>query len=82
MSNLWILNQFMGNKSCNADAASMTKLNKHCSVMIIQTCNKFREIPFIGYLIMTQFVFFFQETQGNNSLHTGEILTKCNNVLW
>ena len=31
---------------------------------------KFCEIPFIGYLVMTQF-------KGNNSLHTGTILPKC-----
>ena len=40
---------------------------------------EFCEIPFIGYLFMIQFtdLLIFQQFKGNNSLHTGPILTKC-----
>ena len=59
---LWILNQFKGNKSCTIDT-SLTKLNEHCPVMTIQNYCKFREIPFIGYLVMTQFVDFLSNSR-------------------
>ena len=36
---------------------------------------EFCEIPFTGYFLKTQFI--FQQFKGNNSLHTGAILTKC-----
>ena len=57
MANLWILNPFKGIKSCT-NGAIMTKLNVHCCVMTIHNYFKFHEIPFIGYLVMTQFVYF------------------------
>ena len=56
-ASMWMLNQFKGNKPCPIDS-SMTKINEHCCVMTIQNCYKFRDIPFIGYLIMAQFVNF------------------------
>ena len=34
-------------------------------------------IPFIGYLVLTQFIDFFQQFKGNCSLHIRAILTKC-----
>ena len=53
MAHLWVLNPFMGNTD-----ASRTKLNEHCNFMTIHNCFKFNEIPFIGYLVTTQFVEF------------------------
>ena len=62
MANLWILNQFKGIKSCTTDAI-MIKLNVHFYVKTIHKYFKFHEIPFIGYLVMTQFVD-FKPSQG------------------
>ena len=44
---------------------------------IVELC----EISVIGYLVMIQ-VTDFQQFKGNNSLHTGPILTKCEMHLW
>ena len=74
MVDLWIINQFKDNKS-GTTYASLTKLNEHPRVLIKFLC-KFHEIPVIGYLYMTQFVY-LKQFMGNNVLRTGEVLTKC-----
>ena len=53
-------------------------LYEHLHIMTIQNV-EFCEIPFIGYLVMTQFTDFLilHQFKVNNSLHTGAILTKC-----
>ena len=76
MANLWILNQFKGNKSCTTDA-SIIKLNEHCRVVTLQNCWKLHEIPFTGYLVMTQFLVLNKQFKGKNLVHTGALLTKC-----
>ena len=70
-------NLFKGNILCTTHA-SRTKLYEHCLVITIQKC-KFREIPFTGYLVMTQFAD-FKQFKGNNLLHAEAIQTKCINV--
>ena len=57
MANLWILNQFKGNKSCITDAI-LTQLSEHSRIMTIHDCFKFHEIPFTGCLVMPHLVDF------------------------
>ena len=44
--NLWNLNQFKDNKSYTTDA-SMTKLNGHCCVLIIQNVVSFKKLHWL-----------------------------------
>ena len=66
MANLWILNQFNG-KSCITDAI-MTKLNVHSRIMTRHNYFTFNEIPFMGCLVMIQFVD-LEAIQGQYLMH-------------